>query len=72
MTEDGTTVKTILAFMVQSLSSKYKDVVKLVPILKLTTSTLKRFFYSIIQEIHSIGLYVQCVSVDNHTVNQFV
>ena len=70
MTEDGATAKTILAFMVQSLSSKYKDVVKLVPILKLTTSTLKRFFYSIIQEIHSIGLYVQCVSADNHAVNR--
>ena len=72
LTEDGAVAETVLAFMVQSLSSKYKDIVKLIPIKKLDMTILKKFFYAVIQEIYSLGRYVQCVSVDNHGVNQQV
>ena len=42
VTEDGSPAKTVLAFMVQSLHGKYKDVVCLVPVNRLDTVLLRK------------------------------
>ena len=40
VTEEGEPAKTVQAFMVQSICSKFKDVVCLVPVLKLDSTNL--------------------------------
>ena len=40
LTEDGKVAKTLFVFMVNSMTSKYKDVVKLIPFDRLTSKEL--------------------------------
>ena len=61
--------KTVLVFVVQSLLSKYKDVVKLIPVSQLNGDMLKEYFTVVISELHRLGLEMVAVSVDNHPVN---
>ena len=69
LTEDGNKAKTVLAFMVQSIFSKFKDVVYLAPVERLNTSQLKSYFDSLLEQL-SRFVFVQAVSVDNHVVNR--
>ncbi len=69
MTENGAVAKTVLTFMVQSIRSKYKDVIKIVPVESLTIDILKKHFYSVLQDIADIFITV-AVCVDNHVVNR--
>ena len=66
---NGEVAKTVLVFMVQSLLSKYKDVVKLIPVSRLKGDLLKEYFTVVVSELHRLGLEVVAVSVDNHPVN---
>ena len=70
LTEEGIPAKTILAFMVQSIHSNYKDVVCLVPVNKLDTATLRRWFDAVMAAIDEVMLVV-AVSVDNHVCNRY-
>ena len=45
LTKDGGALKTVLTFNVQSIYSKYKDVVCLIPINKLDTALLRECFF---------------------------
>ena len=49
LTEDGVPAKTVLAFMVQSICGKYRDVVCLIPINKLNTNTLSHWFNRVLK-----------------------
>ena len=69
LTEDGMPAKTVLAFMVQSLSSKYKDIVCLAPIKSLTTEKVSKYYFSIMEQLAQI-MFVVAISVDNHPVNR--
>lgn len=71
MTEDGEPAKTVLTFMIQSTCSKYKDVVCLVPVLRLNTATLLKCFYSVMAALNNLFLVI-AVSVDNHVTNRYV
>ena len=62
--------KTVLVFMVQSLLSKYKDVVKLIPVSRLNGDLLKEHFTVVVSELHRLGFEVVAVSIDNHPVNR--
>ena len=70
LTDDGLPAKTILAFMVQSIRSKYKDVVCLVPISKLDTAILRAWFDRVMISIDEF-LLVSAISVDNHVCNRW-
>ncbi len=69
LTDDGSPAKTVLAIMVQSVSSKYKDIVYLAPIDSLTTEVLQTCLFSVFEQLQKI-VCVVAVSVDNHAVNR--
>ena len=78
LTEDGLPAKTVLAFMVQSVCCKFKDVVCLLPILpvllpinRLDTALLRKWFHKVMLGLHSLFI-VATVSVDNHVCNRYV
>ena len=69
LADDNEPAKTVLAFMVKSLSSHYQDVVKLIPLNRLTAEKLLEYFTCIMTALSS-HLFVVSVSVDNHSVNR--
>ncbi len=69
VTDNGGLAKTVLVFMVQSIRTKYRDVVKVVPVENLTTSLLLEQFTSVLRSISNI-FHVIAVSMDNHVVNR--
>ena len=69
-TEEGETAKTLLVYMVHSLHSKYKDVVKLIPVAKFNTQLLQTCTISILENLGEVGFTVQALSADNHAVNR--
>lgn len=69
LADDNEPAKTVLAFMVKSLSSHYQDVVKLIPLNHLTAEKLLEYFMCIIKAL-TTHLSVVSVSVDNHSVNR--
>ena len=69
LTKDGKPAKTVLAFMIHSISSKFSDVVFLVAVDTLNTDLLHGYFNQVIQQLHNI-VFIQAVSMDNHAVNR--
>jgi len=49
LTEEGMPAKTFLAFMVQSIAGKYKDVICLVPVNRLDTALLHLWFDKVME-----------------------
>ena len=70
LTEDGISAKTVLGFMVQSICSKYKDIVCLVPVTNLDTSILRKWFLKVMKALHDLFIVV-AVSADNHICNRY-
>ena len=56
--------------MVQSTCAKYKDVVCLIPLKKLDTTTLQYWFNQVMLSLHDLFLVV-VESVDNHVCNMY-
>ena len=69
LTEDGVPAKTVLAFMLQSICGKYRDVVCLIPVNKLNTDTLSHWFNMVLKAISSF-YKVLAVCADNHICNR--
>ena len=69
LTEDGVPAKTMLAFMVQSICGKYRNVVCLIPVNKLNTDTLSHWFNRVLKAI-SAFYKVLAVFADNHICNR--
>ena len=61
--------KLCLAFMVQSICSKFKDVVCLIPVLKLESSKLQYWFDKVLEALQDL-FSMMAVSVDNHVCNR--
>ena len=58
LTEDGVPAKTVLAFMVQSICGKYRDVVCLIPVNKLNTDTSSHWFNRVLKSICPLSKHV--------------
>ena len=71
LNEDGVPVKTVLAFMVQSICGKYRDVVCLIPVNKLDTGTLRHWFNGVLMAISSFHK-LRAVYADNYICNRYV
>ena len=69
VTEEGTSAKIVLTFMIQSVKGKYKDVVCLIPIHKLSTVLLRKWFDLVMSALNDLFLVV-AVSSDNHVCNR--
>ena len=69
VTEGGASAKTVLTFMIQSVKGKYKDVVSLIPIHKLSTALLRKWFDLVMSALNDLFLVV-AVSADNHVCNR--
>ena len=70
LTADGTVASTLLCFMIKSLSSKYKDLVAIFPMCKLTAEKEHKCFKEVMATLHSISVRVVAVSVENAAVNR--
>jgi len=71
ITENGTPGKTVLGFMIQSIFCSYKDVVCLIPISTLDTSTLYFWFTKVMEALKNL-FHVVAVCTDNHICNRWV
>ena len=54
VTEEGASAKTVLTFMIQSVKGKYKDVVCLIPIQKLSTALLRKWFDLVMSALNDV------------------
>ena len=70
LAEDGTIAKTLLVFMIRSVIGKYKDVVKLIPVSKLTSDFLYDCTKSLLYKLGELGFTVIALGADNHAVNR--
>ncbi|XP_055928711.1 uncharacterized protein LOC129959843 [Argiope bruennichi] len=60
----------VVTFMINSISSSYKDVVHILPVNKIAADVLHAFIKKIIIGLENIGFKVICVVTDNNSVNQ--
>ena len=64
LTPDGEVASTLLCFMIKSLTSKYRDLVAMYPMAKLTAQKLYGCFREVLSHLHSISFNVIAISVD--------
>jgi len=69
LTDEGKAAKTVLSFMVVSASSKYQDVVSLVPVSSFSTDLLYLEYIRVMDALDGL-LDVCALSVDNHVCNR--
>ena len=72
ITEDGKSAKTVLAFLIQSVCCKYKDIVNLVPMDNLTSEILLNKFNNVMKDLAKIEtLQIIGISMDNAAENGY-
>ena len=62
--------KTVLCFMLNSLASKFREIVALFPIANINVMTLKNCFFSVVWTVEACGYEVILTCSDNHVVNR--
>jgi hypothetical protein len=70
LTSDGAVASTLLCFMVKSLASKYKDLVGIYPMSKLTADKQHDCYKEVMILLRSVALNVVAIAVDNATTNR--
>jgi len=70
LTSDGQLATTVLSFMIKSLASKYRDIVALYPVCKLTANKLADCFDCVIKKLTELEFSVVAILVDNHPINR--
>jgi len=67
---DGSVASTLLCFMVKSVVGKYKDLVSIYPMSKLTASKQLECFNEVMTLLRKVSLNVVVISVDNASTNR--
>ena len=70
LTADWSVASTLLCFMVKSLASKYKDIVAIYPMDKLTSTKLFDCFNEVMSLLRRTALNVVAILVDNAATNR--
>ena len=70
LTADGSVASTLLCFMIKSLVSKYKDIVAIFPINKLSAEKLNNCYRNVMSVLHNLPINIAAVSVDNAATNR--
>ena len=70
LTEKGKRAKTVLTFIIQSVSYRYNDVVCLFPLNQFDSEFLKKWFDKVMVA-HNGLFFVVAVSVDNHVCHRY-
>ena len=67
---DGQAVKTVLCFMIHSLSGKFSDVVAMIPLAGMKVGDLREHFMQVMKLVVDAGFSVVVAMADNHPVNR--
>ena len=70
LTVDGSVASTLLCFMIKSVAGKYKDVVGIYPMSKLTAAKQHECYLEVMKLIRSVSINVVAISVDNASTNR--
>jgi len=70
LTCDGVVASTLLCFMAKSVVSKYKDIVSIYPVHKLTADKLHECYLEVMELLRKVALNVVAISVDNAATNR--
>src|SRR6218665_1134103 len=70
LTPDGSVASTLLCFMVKSVVSKYKDIVAIYPMSKLTAAKQHDCYLEVAANLRNESFNVIAISVDNATTNR--
>jgi len=70
LTAEGDVASTLLCFMVKSLACKYKDVIAIYPMDKLTAAKQHECYQEVMAMLHATQLTVVAISVDNAATNR--
>jgi len=70
LTTDGSVASTLLCFMVKSLASKYKDIVAIYPMDKLTAEKMFDGYNEVMTSLHRTAMTVVAILVDNAATNR--
>uniref|UniRef100_A0A1I8H379 THAP-type domain-containing protein n=1 Tax=Macrostomum lignano TaxID=282301 RepID=A0A1I8H379_9PLAT len=68
--QEANPASTMLCFMVKSIAGKYRDVVALFPLSKLTAEILHEHYTSVMGMLQRTNLNVVTILVDNHSANR--
>lgn len=70
LTAEGTVASTLLCFMIKSVAGKYKDLVAIYPMSKLSADKQNDCFKEVVQTLRSVDVNVVAISVDNASINR--
>jgi len=70
LTTDGSVASTLLCFMIKSLTTKYKDLVAIYPMSKLTADKQHACYQEVAALLRTVDVNVVAISVDNATANR--
>ena len=70
LTCDGVVASTLLCFMAKSIVSKYKDIISIYPVHKLTADKLHQCCLEVMALLKNVSLNVVAISVDNAATNR--
>ena len=68
---DGSSAKTVLSFMVQSVCSNYKDMICLIPVSKLDTSILHTWLHKVLVALHNLKFLLSLLTTISVTGKPF-
>jgi len=70
LTTDGNVASMLLCFMIKSVASKYRDIVAIYPVDKLTAAKQNDCYVDVMSLLRSTGTNIVAISVDNAATNR--